>query len=139
MVYEWSSDLESGHAVIDGQHKALFAAVNRFAEAFQQGKGDDEIEKTLVFLIEYSEQHFHDEEEIQKQYAFPGYARHRRDHLDFKKKVQGFVERYKTEGSSTALLKEIHTAVGDWLLHHIRSDDFVLAAFLREPEAPRLP
>lgn len=134
MAYEWSSDLESGHKVIDEQHKALFAAANKFADAVQKGRGSAEIEKTLQFLIQYAERHFHDEEELQKQHGFPDYARHRRAHLDFKRKVLAFVDRFQTEGPTIPLLHEIYTAVGDWLLHHIKSDDFVLAAYIRDPE-----
>ncbi len=134
MAYEWSSDLETGHKVIDEQHKALFAAANNFADAVQKGKGSGEIERTLSFLIDYSEQHFHDEEEIQKRHAFPDFARHRQDHLAFKRKVQVLAGRFQAEGPTPTLLNEIYVSVGDWLLHHIKSDDFVLAAYIREPE-----
>lgn len=132
MRYEWSSDLETGHVLIDAQHKALFAAADNFANAFRNGKGGEEIEKTLHFLITYSDRHFRDEEELQKQHAFPDLPRHRRYHLDFQKSVQEFVDRFRTEGPTDALLNEIYTSVGDWLLHHIKSDDFVMATTIRE-------
>lgn len=134
MTYEWTSDLETGHKVIDGQHKALFTLANNLAEAFQGGKGKDEIEKTLKFLIDYTEQHFHDEEALQIESNFPDLYRHRRDHLDFKKKVRHLFLRFQKEGPTEQLMNEIYTGVGDWLLHHIKSDDFVLAAFLRDPD-----
>ncbi len=134
MQYEWSSELESGHTVIDAQHKALFAAVNAFAEAVQKGKGSAEIEKTLLFLVAYTDQHFHDEEQLQIEHKFPYYDRHRQVHQDFKSKVQVFVDRFQNEGPSIPLLHEIYVAVGDWLLHHIKSDDFLLAAYIRDPE-----
>lgn len=134
MVYEWSSDLETGCQIIDEQHRALFGAVNEFSNAYRAGKGREEIEKTLFFLIEYTAQHFHDEEELQKKYAFPHYARHRQDHILFKKQVLRLAGRFKTEGPSDALMTEIYESIGNWLLHHIKSDDFVLAAFMRDPE-----
>jgi len=132
MRYEWSSLLETGHETIDSQHKEIFAAVNSFAEACENGKGKEEIEKTLAFLVEYTKKHFQDEENIQREYNFPDYERHRRAHLDFFKKVHWLVGRYQVEGPTEALLREILTTVGDWLLHHIKSDDFVVAAFVRQ-------
>lgn len=134
MAYEWSSDLETGHKVIDEQHKALFAAANSFADAVSKGKGSAEIEQTLQFLIAYSEQHFRDEEAIQIRHNFPDFARHRQDHLAFRRKVQELADRFQAEGPTPALLNEIYVTVGDWLLHHIKSDDFVLAAYIRDPE-----
>jgi len=133
MVYEWSRDLETGYKVIDDQHKALFAAVNDFSDAYRSGKGREEIEKTLYFLIDYSARHFHDEEELQKKYAFPHFDRHRQDHILFKKQALRLAGRFKAEGPSDALMNEIYEWAGNWLLHHIKSDDFVLAAFIREP------
>ena len=131
MVYEWSSDLETGNKFIDAQHKALFAAADDLAVAIRSGKGREEIEKTLAFLMDYSDRHFHDEEELQKLYGFPDQVRHRWYHLDFKKKVGVLVGRFQAEGPTDELLLEIYTSIGDWLLHHIKSDDFVLAAYLR--------
>lgn len=134
MTYEWTNDLESGHRVIDAQHKALFAAMNRFFEAISQGKGNAEIEKTLRFLIDYTEEHFRDEEALQKRYNFPDAGRHRYAHQQFSKKVLALAARFESEGPSESLLWEIYVTVGDWLLHHIKSDDFVLAAFIRGQE-----
>ena len=132
MAYEWTSDLETGHALIDAQHKALFAAVNNFADAFRNNKGNAEIEKTLHFLINYSERHFRDEEELHKRYNIPDLARHRQYHLDFKKDVRSLMDRFEKEGPTDALLNEIYLSIRDWLLHHIKSDDFVMAAAVRE-------
>lgn len=134
MSYTWSSTLETGNTIIDAQHKALFTAVNNFSDAYRNGKGTAEIERTLGFLVDYSIQHFHDEEELQKKYNFPHYARHRQDHMAFQKTVLGLVSRFKEEGPTDALMDEIYVTIGDWLLHHIKSDDFVLAAFIRDPE-----
>jgi len=132
MSYIWSSDLETGHNLIDEQHKSLFAAANRFADAFQNGRGQVEIEKTLHFLILYTEQHFRDEEILQIQYAPHNYDRHKMYHMEFTKIIQNFVERFGVEGSTDALLYEIYETIGDWLLNHIKSDDFVLASYINK-------
>lgn len=134
MPYEWSSDLETGNSIIDSQHKALFVAVNNFSDAYRNGKGTAEIEQTLSFLVEYCIQHFHDEEELQKKYNFPYYTRHKQDHNNFKKTVLDLIARFKEEGPTNTLMDEIYLTIVNWLVHHIKSDDFVLAAFIRDPD-----
>ena len=132
MYYTWNSDLQTGHNLIDVQHESLFFAANRFADAFRNDKGERETEKTLRFLLHYTEQHFRDEEELQKRYAPKYYDRHRAYHQEFKKTVRVFVTCFETEGPTNMLLNEIYESVGSWLLHHIKSDDFVLAACIRK-------
>lgn len=130
MRYEWDETLLSGNAAIDEQHQQLFAAVNSFHEACMHGEAKEEIQRTLNFLITYTTEHFRDEERLQVQYNFPDYLRHRQYHREFTKTVLDLAERLNQEGPSTALACEVYHTVGDWLLHHIKSDDFVLATFL---------
>jgi hemerythrin len=134
MPYTWSATLESGVPIIDEQHKRLFAAVNDFQQAFSSGQGGDHIRKTLDFLVNYTAEHFRDEEALQIQYDFPDYMRHRQLHNDFTRTVVGLVDRFNREGASGNLMLEMYETVGDWLMHHIQSDDFVVAAFIRECE-----
>ena len=136
MKYEWDQTLLTGNATIDNQHKQLFAAVNNFHEACMHGKGKEEIQHTLNFLITYTAEHFRDEENLQIQYDFPDYLRHRQYHRDFTKTVLGLAEKLLQEGPSVALTDEVYQTVGDWLLHHIKSDDFVLAAFITAQNSP---
>lgn len=133
MPYQWSSDLETGFPLIDAQHKALFAAVNDFSAAFQNsGKGKEEIDNTLHFLVEYALKHFADEEELQREYEYPDYARHKYYHNAFKETIAALLERYQEEGPTDAMVADIYKTTGSWLVNHIKGDDFVFAAFLHD-------
>ena len=87
--------------------------------------------KTIDFLASYKVQHFHDEEELQKQSNYPDYLRHRQIHEDFKVVAANLAERLSTEGPTVALVAEVYSSLGDWLLNHIKGDDFKMAAYLQ--------
>ncbi|MDR1252406.1 MAG: bacteriohemerythrin [Treponema sp.] len=131
MAYQWDSTLETGHAKIDSQHKQLVAALNNIIEASQKGKGKEEIFKTLDFLTGYTIIHFSTEEEFQIQYNYPDYLVHKRYHDEFKITVSQLTGRLIKEGPTEEMIDIVTTTIGDWLLNHIKGDDFRMATFVQ--------
>ena len=131
MAYQWDASLETGHIKIDNQHKQLIAALNNIIEASQQGKGRDEIFKTLDFLTGYTLMHFSTEEKLQVDYNYPDYIVHKRYHDEFKVTVGELTQKLINEGPTEGLIGEVTTAIGKWLLNHIKGDDFRMAAFVK--------
>lgn len=76
---QWQDAYECGHAVIDDQHRALFASANALLRASQQGA--PEVLSRFNELISHVLGHFSDEERVLREIGFPGYAEHRRAHL----------------------------------------------------------
>jgi hemerythrin len=137
MSYVWDKDLETGHTLIDNQHKQLVQAVNDLQVANAAGKGAAEIERTIDFLLGYTIKHFRDEEALQLEYGYPDYYEHVSYHREFKGQVNQLVERLKAEGPTRELVDEVTQHIGDWLLHHIKSDDLKMAAFVQQEDARR--
>ena len=135
MAYQWDSTLETGYEKVDNQHKQLVAAVNSLMEASAGGKGDNAVMGTLEFLTSYAVKHFADEEKLQVQYQYPDYLNHKRIHDDFKGVVGEFVQRVNEQGPTQELINEVSSAIGAWLLNHIKGDDFRMAAFVKAAEA----
>jgi hemerythrin len=131
MAYLWDSSLETGYGKIDNQHKQLIAALNNIIEASNSGKGSDEIFKTLDFLTGYTIMHFADEEKLQLQYDYPDYYIHKRYHEEFKNTVKELTQRLIKEGPTEEMVAMVTASIGDWLLNHIRGDDFRLAAYIK--------
>ncbi|MDR2608530.1 MAG: bacteriohemerythrin [Treponema sp.] len=134
MAYTWDSSLETGHEKIDNQHKQLISALNNLIEASSEGKGEEEIFRTLDFLTGYTIKHFGDEEKLQTMYDYPDYHVHKRIHDEFKNTVGTLTKRLRDEGPNKALVGEVTDAVGAWLLNHIKGDDFRMAAFVKTKE-----
>ena len=131
MAYQWDSSLETGHEKIDNQHKQLVAALNAIIDASAQGKGKDEILKTLDFLTGYTIMHFSTEEKFQVQYKYPDYLAHKRYHDEFKVTVAQLTERLVKEGPTEEMIRIVTTTIGDWLLNHIKGDDFRMATYVK--------
>lgn len=130
-MYHWDSTLETGYPKVDNQHKQLIAALNDLIDANKGGHGDSAILETLDFLVNYTMKHFSDEEALQVMYEYPEYAGHKRIHDDFKVTVGEIVKRVKDEGPSESLISEVCKSLGNWVVKHIRGDDFRMAAYVK--------
>ncbi|MDR2080157.1 MAG: bacteriohemerythrin [Treponema sp.] len=129
--YQWDDSFVTGVKLIDARHIRLFETVNRLLDACDQGKGQEELAKSLAFLTEYTIKHFSEEEALQQKYGYPEYQAHRQIHEDFKKAVGEFAQELKAKGPSQAMLEQIKTQVGGWLVTHIKVMDAKLGAFLK--------
>jgi hemerythrin len=130
MALIWKETLSVGVNEIDNQHKELFKRINNLLDACTQGKGREEIKRTMGFLSDYVISHFGIEEELMNRYNYPDYASHRERHEKFKKE---FAElKMKIEKEVTGLLTTLGTnhLLIDWWLNHIGKVDKALGAFL---------
>jgi len=78
MALTWDKILEIGNPNIDNQHKKLIEMFNVLINACSSGKGQAKLEDSFNFLIEYSIQHFSDEEAWQYNIGYPEYQKHKK-------------------------------------------------------------
>lgn len=130
MNYIWTSKLETGNTRIDTQHKTLLSAFNNLVTASQTGLGRKELFSTVDFLVEYTKQHFSEEEALQLKYQYPKYEFHRTQHQNFTQTVLEICEKLKQEGATLQLLSRVNQEMGDWLIHHILTEDKDLANYI---------
>jgi hemerythrin len=136
MPYLWNSSLETGHELIDNQHKQLVATVNNLLDACRNGQGAAKVAATMDFLTGYTIKHFSDEEKLQRQYDYPDYLTHKRLHDTFKAVVEDLTKRLIREGPTEEIVEELSASIGDWLVNHIKGDDFRLAAYIKSRGPP---
>ena len=129
--YSWDDSYLIGVPHIDEQHKQLFNTVNSLISAIEKNAGTEELKNTLDFLIQYTVTHFKDEEEVQRNFGYPNYEKHRAIHEKFKQSaVELAAEALKIENPET-LVKELKRKIGDWLVTHVTSEDARIGKFLR--------
>jgi len=131
MAFTWTSSLETGHPLIDSQHKELITAVNNLLAACQQGQAADKVNETMNFLISYTKRHLGEEEELQQKSNYPDLANHRNFHEYFTKTVMELSAELKQNGSTPTVINKIVRNVGDWLINHIQQQDTKVAAHLK--------
>jgi hemerythrin len=134
--YVWDDSVKTGHELIDEEHKQLFAAINSLIKTCEEGKGNEELTKSLNFLNDYTIKHFFDEEQIQQKFKYPDYPNHKKLHDDFKATVRDMKVRLIMKGASTELVNEVRAKIGDWLVTHIKGNDIKLGAYIRQHSSP---
>jgi len=137
MAYQfatWTPDLETGHAVIDNQHKQWIAAVNALFEAHKSGKGRKEVEQTMAFFVDYTIKHFNDEEELQQRYGYPAHPAHKQIHAEFKGSAREMASALYRSASTEEAISDVCLTMGRWVMNHIKAEDFQMAAYIRSKE-----
>ena len=120
---QWDKSMASGVAEIDKQHKELIKWLNRLVAAMAEGKGTAEIEEVLLFISQYADRHFCDEEEYMEKYDCPVAVANKQAHARFMQNFNELNERFQREGASDALVITIQKNLSDWLVRHIRRID----------------
>ncbi|EKQ57354.1 MULTISPECIES: bacteriohemerythrin [unclassified Clostridium] len=134
MYLDWDWTLNIGIDSIDDQHKELIARLDQLLASIEEGKGDEEVIKTLDFLEEYVVKHFNEEEEIQTKINYPLYDIQHKQHEEFKSDLKEFRRIFETQGTSAVLALNIQKKLTDWLKNHITNLDKDLGDFLIENE-----
>ena len=132
MAYRWSDDLLTGNIQIDTEHQELIRAINDLLDACSKGKGRAELEKTVKFLSSYTKTHFAHEEVLQRKYGYPDYKNHKEYHKYFIEQVENIHKKLLVSGANVALVGEINSKVGNWIISHIKREDVKVAKHIKD-------
>lgn len=118
-MISWNTSLETGHAMVDNDHKQLIAQLNALSDALHRGEGRDQITGMIVFLNSYAREHFAREEAHMQRVGCSAFEENRRAHGQFVAKLDGWVEKLRAAGASTSLVLEVHREASAWIRNHI--------------------
>ena len=128
---EWDPRFSVRIAEIDQQHKKLIGLINRLHESMQQAGGRDALETAIEELsaqatvinemVEYSSYHFSTEEKYMRQYMYPDFEKHKKEHEYFINKVQTLKSDF--DGGQAILSSQIMEFLKNWLSDHILGMD----------------
>lgn len=127
-VANWSSRYETGIGIIDAQHQALFAAVNRLAASFTAGHSGTEVTECLAFLLAYTVEHFQTEEQYLRERGYPGLALHVALHQQLMQETRDLQARHQAGRLVTI---DVAIFLAEWLMHHIDEADMEYVSFTR--------
>ena len=129
----WSSEYETGNAVVDEQHKELFSLVQQVIDVNALGVKEN-IETVIGFLANYAISHFAMEESLMRESKYPDYEAHKAVHDDFVQNVVKFINRLKEEGETVSVNDTINDFVTVWLKEHIMGSDKAMATYYKKWE-----
>ena len=136
MGIAWRESLAIGVPEIDCQHKELISRFDSLLKACEAGKGMEELQKLLGFLDDYVATHFSDEEGIQRNHHYPGYAAHKSEHDGFIARLKTLKDEIKADGVAVHHVTETNNMLLKWLINHIAKVDGELGAYLRTNAEP---
>ena len=126
----WKEQYAIGVDKIDEQHQQLFEQVNKLISMTEKNRSQSDIKEVLDFLAQYTITHFETEEEIQQQYNYPDYKRHKEIHDNFVAEVKEAKAKLENEGMGSADLVKLNKMVSRWLVNHVKGIDQELGAHI---------
>lgn len=121
----WSTDLNTGIEVLDGQHKKIIEYVNRLDDAMFGGGKRKQVENSIAKLVDFAASHFAFEEGMLEKARYPFLRAHKRVHDVLVRRITDYQARF---GLGEEVAGELHQLMSAWLVNHIRYDDMDYAA-----------
>lgn len=130
MYASFDDSLITGNKMIDSQHKELIERINNLLIKAENKPDKVDSIKMLDHLAEYTEFHFKEEENLQKEIGYPGMADHLKKHEELRQSVQELYDMLEEqEGPTDAFVEQVKKKVLEWLLSHIQGFDRSVAEY----------
>ncbi|MGO9015289.1 MAG: bacteriohemerythrin [Dissulfurispiraceae bacterium] len=125
---QWSDVFSVNIKLIDEQHKQLFRLINDLYAAWKSNKPREVMGNVFSGLLDYTDKHFKQEEEIFNRYGYPETSNHMEIHRALVKQV---VEtKNKFDRGEIKVNADIMNFLKNWLNNHILRVDKKYSAFL---------
>ncbi len=125
----WIPEFETGHPLMDAQHRGLVRAFNQLAALAERDGGPEATGRALAQLIDANLTHFGIEENLMRASAYPEAGAHMARHAHLTGQIQDLARQFR-QGRST-LTPEVLDFLEDWLLCHLQFEDTQLARHLQ--------
>ena len=129
-LISWNKSYETGHPIVDGQHRNLFALVNNLHTVIQDGHSKTILVETMEKLASYVDTHFKTEEELMLSNSYPYFESHKQKHDELKGQAFKLIKLFSM--GKVDLTATISKFLSDWLTHHIMGTDIAMIKWVRE-------
>ena len=129
-IVAWQNTYSVGLRLIDEQHMHLINLTNKLFCSCMAGHESSRAAflETIHETVKYVGYHFDTEEKVMGRVNYPDYMRHKREHMEFVRKVFAKVEDFSS-GKIFAPLSFVYF-LRDWILHHIAVCDKKMGDYL---------
>lgn len=118
-MFEWQDSYLVGDIFIDAEHKILFELAKRLSNEMSS-ISSEEFKALLTNIIEYTQVHFHHEEELLRDIKWDGLSHH---HAQHQKIVTEICEAINSNHDVSALKLKILRLLQRWIVDHVTQDD----------------
>ncbi len=127
-IIKWQDSFSVGVQRFDDEHKVLLAIINEMFIIVRDQKTVDHLTVEINKLVQYTQEHFADEEEAMEKAGYPALDEHKSIHAKLLKDVTAFKKR--VENGEQEVITIFYHFLRDWLLTHIIEDDMQYKPFL---------
>lgn len=117
----WNPRLSVKVAHFDDQHKQLLEYMNKLHDSMVSGTGSQVLADVLNKLVEYTSNHFKEEEKMMELYAYPERAAHKLEHEQLGQQVLELKQKYSS--GQNILTITVMMFLKSWLMDHIQVVD----------------
>lgn len=118
----WTDELKTGVDQIDNQHKTIFEKANLVFN-LEKDSNKEELEEVFVFLMDYANNHFYEEEAMMMKYNYEGFLDHRKEHNYFIEEIYNIYQDVKENAMNENNITLLKALFIDWLINHISVED----------------
>ena len=122
-MLEWAEKFETGHTLIDTQHRMLISYINRLEELAQNTNPEPEDRglflQFISFLEDYISMHFGMEEDRMRRFRCSAHKDNKKAHTEFMDFYRGFTRRLHGQEHRPEMIQELHEACSTWVKAHI--------------------
>ncbi len=123
----WTEEISVGVEQFDEDHRKLVSYINKLHIGLKQGEAVSTMLKVLDGLVDYTANHFKNEESLMIKHGYPDYDKHKAEHDSLVQKVLEYQNLLKTGKSAFSL--ELLSFLKDWLIFHIKGSDMLYKDF----------
>ncbi len=127
-IIKWRDSYSVGIKEIDKEHKNLVKIINDLFEIVKVEGNIRDSSNCIERLIEYTKEHFNDEESILEAAGFPLLDEHKVIHHNLLEKVVELKERI--DSGKEDVTQELYLFLRDWLITHILDEDMKYKKFM---------
>ena len=134
-LYAWDDSYSLGIPILDEEHKKLLNLLNNFLSSIHTKNEKDVIKSTFDSLLEYTHEHFTNEEAFMEEHKYPNLKEHRKEHIKLTKEATQL-----NESKNYVFSDNIADFLIAWLTNHILGTDKKYAEYIlaRNPEAGKI-
>jgi hemerythrin len=137
MYFEWNSQIELGHPLLDEQHKRLFSLSEAVAETLAGAPDRRPVEVALRALIDFVRVHFATEDGLMRAADFPDADEHASSHALLLAELDEYCRKVQREENTGVTVTGLVAFLWNWLITHINAADRELVIWLRSREPRR--
>lgn len=124
MFIRWDKSLETGHPLVDAEHRILVLLFRKLDVAIKTQQSDETVRHIIREVVRCVEFHFLSEENLMRETAYPGLKAHQAFHAELLIELNLYVDKIAAQREFP---EDLLFFLNHWLSKHIADHDRYVA------------